>query len=183
MVVCFFFLRIKGLSYPSPLTPICGTIAAVGTEMKGITGESLCYRAGGVEKCVSVFFFSFSNFLVGQAGADKGEPVVSRHIADFWQNSPSSRKFTHFLAPGQAVLVGLGVAFPSVRKMVLFLLLFFPLSLLSLMGQGMESACVLGQGCRKESKVWVQGAVPRQEGLPNGHGDAGRNGSASFLGC
>lgn len=121
----FFFLRIKGLSYPSPLTPICGTIAAVGTEMKGITGESLCYRAGGVEKCVSVFFFSFSNFLVGQAGADKGEPVVSRHIADFWQNSPSSRKFTHFLAPGQAVLVGLGMAFPSVRKMVLFLLLFF----------------------------------------------------------
>lgn len=26
---------------------------------------------------------------------------VSRHIADFWQNSQSSRKFTLFLAPGR----------------------------------------------------------------------------------
>lgn len=107
--------------------------------------------------CVCVFFFfsffSFSllNFLVGQAGADKGEPVVSRHIADFWQNSPSSRKFTHFLAPGQAVLVGLGMAFPSVRKMACFSFFFF-FFLLSSVGQGMESSCMLGQDCRKESK-------------------------------
>lgn len=29
------------------------------------------------------------------------QPFVSRHIADFWQNSRSSRKFTLFLAPGR----------------------------------------------------------------------------------
>lgn len=68
---------------------------------------------GEWKNCLSVFLFFFSllNFLVGQAEADKGELVVSRHIADFWQNSPSAQKFTHFLAPGQAVLVGLGMAF------------------------------------------------------------------------
>lgn len=29
------------------------------------------------------------------------QPFVSRHIADFWQNSRSTRKFTLFLAPGR----------------------------------------------------------------------------------
>lgn len=88
----------------------------------------MCYRPGEMALPGSPFFFfslSLLNFLVGQAGADKGEPVVSRHIADFWQNSPGSRKFTHFLAPGQAVLVGLGMAFPSVKKMAFFPPLFF----------------------------------------------------------
>lgn len=126
--------------------------------MKGITGEPLCYWGGEVSVCVSLFFFSFFfslsllNFLVGQAGADKGEPVVSRHIADFWQNSPSSRKFTHFLAPSQAVLVGLGMAFPSVRKMAWFSFFFSFFFLLSSVGQGMESSHMLGQDWRKESK-------------------------------
>lgn len=77
---------------------------------------------------------------------------MSRHIADFWQNSPGSRKFTHFLAPGQAVLVGLGMAFPSVKKNGFFPSSFFSLPPplpLSSAGQEMESSRVLGQDSGK----------------------------------
>lgn len=47
---------------------------------------------------------SFHVLLLELPGAQawphkREQPFVSRHIADFWQNSWSSRKFTLFLAP------------------------------------------------------------------------------------
>lgn len=68
--------------------------------------ESLVY-------CTQAVFAPFSGHLISlhvlllelpgvQAWSHKREqPFVSRHIADFWQNSWSSRKFTLFLAPGR----------------------------------------------------------------------------------
>lgn len=32
---------------------------------------------------------------------EREQPFMSRHITDFWQNRPSSRKFTLFLAAGR----------------------------------------------------------------------------------
>lgn len=90
-ITFFFFLRaIRRLSLGSGRTP----------------QESLIYCRQAVSAPFSGHPISLHVLLLELPGAQawprrREQPFMSRHIADFWQNSWSSRKFTLFLAPGR----------------------------------------------------------------------------------